>query len=250
MDFKKITKEYYSKWLGTENGISECDSGIHYMYSAERNKTQPGYSKVFDVWAWKRADTIIISYGDNAKSGIDRVKSSLDKNSSISSEILALALEQAYEKKPSHNIKYVFEKIVQAKTRAKKLIATDYPKYLDFFTKNNPNCTETDLVKEYFDAMILEGFCCCVFENEILASCTDAPFMPYMQDDVREIGVNTLHEYRGKGYAKDSCIMCANEIINKGKCPLWSTSVDNIASQHLAEKTGFIKLADVFCVTL
>ena len=35
------------------------------------------------------------------------------------------------------------------------------------------------------------------------------------------------------------------EALNQGKSPLWSTGVHNTASQKLAEKVGFIKLADV-----
>lgn len=35
------------------------------------------------------------------------------------------------------------------------------------------------------------------------------------------------------------------EALNQGKIPLWSTGVHNTASQKLAEKVGFIKLADV-----
>lgn len=35
------------------------------------------------------------------------------------------------------------------------------------------------------------------------------------------------------------------EALNQGEIPLWSTGVHNTASQKLAEKVGFIKLADV-----
>ena len=35
-----------------------------------------------------------------------------------------------------------------------------------------------------------------------------------------------------------------------GKVPRWSISADNIASQRLAEKIGFIKLADVITLVL
>ena len=40
------------------------------------------------------------------------------------------------------------------------------------------------------------------------------------------------------------------EALNQGKIPLWSTGVQNTASQKLAEKVGFIKLADVLTLSL
>ena len=71
------------------------------------------------------------------------------------------------------------------------------------------------------------------------------PDMPYMQDKVQEIGINTLSEYRCKGYAKSVTLSCIKAIIEKGKCPLWSCSTHNTASERLAYSVGFRKLADV-----
>ncbi len=71
-----------------------------------------------------------------------------------------------------------------------------------------------------------------------------------MPDEVQEIGINTLSDYRGKGYATVLCQSCANEIIKNGKVPQWSTAIDNVVSQKLAERVGFVKLADVITVTI
>ena len=122
--------------------------------------------------------------------------------------------------------------------------------YHDFFIKNNPECKNTEWLIEYFNEMVSKHLCCGIFVDGILVSCSDAPSIPYMQNDVEEIGINTLNEYKGKGYATDVCITCANEIVKNGKCPLWSTTINNIASQKLAEKVGFRKLADVISISL
>ena len=98
--------------------------------------------------------------------------------------------------------------------------------------------------------MVQYGLCVGIFENSKLVSCSDAPGMPYMQETVQEIGVNTLPEYRGRGYASEVCIKCVKSIIKLGKCPIWSTDIDNAASQKLADKVGFVKFAETLAMTL
>lgn len=98
--------------------------------------------------------------------------------------------------------------------------------------------------------MAQEKTCIGVFEQDQLACCTDAPTMPFMKEFVQEIGITTLEKYRKKGYASEACSRCVQEILNQGKIPLWSTGVQNTASQKLAEKVGFKKLADVLTILL
>ncbi|MDE5891632.1 MAG: GNAT family N-acetyltransferase [Acetatifactor sp.] len=80
-------------------------------------------------------------------------------------------------------------------------------------------------------------------------SCTDAPGMSYMAEDVQEIGIHTLQEYRGRGYALTACSKCIQEILNHHKVPMWSTTIGNTASRKLAEKIGFAEFAEVIYIT-
>lgn len=91
--------------------------------------------------------------------------------------------------------------------------------------------------------------CVGMFADGRLVSCTDAPGVPYMAEEVQEIGINTLHEYRGHGYASAACSKCIQEIFNHHKIPMWSTGIDNIASRKLAEKLGFTEFAKVIYIT-
>lgn len=157
---------------------------------------------------------VIVSYADKAKSKIEDFKNCINDN------------------------------------KSKVLGKDDYNKYEDFLKKCNPKCSNIDWLQEYFEEMICENMCVGVFEDSLLVSCTDAPGMPYMLDEVQEIGINTLSDYRGKGYATIACQSCVNEIIKNGKVPQWSTTIANLASQKLAEKVGFVKLADVITITI
>lgn len=236
----KLTLEYYSYWLGIKD-INEV-SGIEFVYSAERNTVQPGYNKKFDLWIWLSSDNIIVSYGDSALPKIDLLKyrisidSTAEKISALSSEL--------YGADTVHGIKFVW-KSASAKSRgAKTLTENDYPAYERFFKQCNPCCGNTDWLEEYFLDMTADGFCCGVMQDGILVSCTDLPSVPYMQNSVCEIGVNTLPKYRKMGYAADCCLLCAEHIIETEKCPLWSAEINNKASCRLAESIGFEKLGE------
>jgi predicted GNAT family acetyltransferase len=80
-----------------------------------------------------------------------------------------------------------------------------------------------------------------------LVSATDAPDM---QESVQEIGINTLKDYRGKGYARAACISLINELLSRNICPLWSTGENNIAPDRLAKSIGFEKLAGILTINI
>jgi GNAT superfamily N-acetyltransferase len=54
-----------------------------------------------------------------------------------------------------------------------------------------------------------------------------------------DIGVVTLPEYRGRGYATAAASIVAQRLQAAGQIPIWSTGEDNRASQRIAEKLGF-----------
>ena len=120
--------------------------------------------------------------------------------------------------------------------------------FLDFFIKNNPNCNDYSWVGDYFLELVKKKYCHGIIVDGILASATDAPDMPYMSDCVQEIGINTLAEYRGKGYAQMTCISMINELVSSNICPIWSANIENNGSNKLAQKIGFVKYCDVLTI--
>lgn len=248
MDYLSVTNQYYSKWLGNESILNHDFCGVQFLYSSNRNQTQRGYAEKFDLYIYAQSDRTIVSYGDNVFEKIDEIKKQITLVVSVNR--LKEILTQIFGECPAHNIKYVFEEIPEKIGKARPLTFSEYPQYHDFFIKMNPDCKDTTWLKEYFMDMVKAHLCCGRFSDGILASCSDAPEMPYMSDNVQEIGVNTLEFYRGRGYAADVCIACAKEIIKNEKCPQWSTSWDNIASQKTALKTGFRKMADILTLTI
>jgi hypothetical protein len=62
-------------------------------------------------------------------------------------------------------------------------------------------------------------------------------------DRYADIGVQTLAEYRCRGYAAAAACLVARSMIDKGWRPVWSTGEDNWASQRVAAKVGFVEIS-------
>lgn len=243
MNFAKITQEYYSLWLGEGGLLESTPSGVHFIHSSERNRAQYGYSDPFHLYALCRPDKTIISYGNALADRIDALKdASLHDVSAVKN-----AVESLFSGKVGHSVKYVLNHIPQIKTHSRALTAKDLTHFCAF---NGKSCIAEDWFLEYFTNMVSDRLCWGYFLDGELISCTDAPGMPYLADRVQEIGINTLPKHRGRGYASDACIAAAQEILRQGKCPMWSTSISNLASQRLAEKVGFVPFAEVITLTL
>lgn len=241
------TLAYYSLWIGQENILLQNKKGIEFLYSEERNKTQQGYGVPFDIYIFKSPERTVISYGSNAKQYISTFADNLDENMTID-EIGNIA-ERIFRVKPVRNIKYVYSRQINLNTSAVTLTASDFHKYKEFFEKCH-HVTAGDWLYDYFIGMAEKRLCCGFFLDNTLVSCTDAPDVPYMNDTVVEIGVNTLPDFYGKGFATECCKKCISNILKNNLCPIWSASSDNIASQALAEKVGFEKTADVITLTM
>lgn len=249
MNFLDITLEYYSQWCDID--ISSLRKNeVRTAFSSERNHPIYGYTNTFDLIIFYQNDNIIVSYGDKLSKNIGTFADNIKVGKSI--QAISDLTETYFGKKPNHGIKFVYNAIPEFNTTAEVLKSEDYPLYLDFYIENYPNCNkgDCDWLKEYFDRNAESGYFCAIFRDGKIVSCTDSPGMPYMENKVQEVGINTLPQYRGKGYAKDSCITAVKNIINNNKCPQWSTSINNIASQKLAYSVGFEKLADTLILTL
>jgi len=245
MKTKTPTIAYYEALLGQQNCLSDNNT-THFIHSQERNIQQPGFSSRFDIYCWVQPGKIVISYGDAAQPQINQLKQAITANHGVN-EIKSL-LSNIYSRETKHNIKYIFKGGGQP-SQIKATTITDYIHYRNFFLSCFPG-SKIDWLEEYFIQMVQFGHCVGIYEDDCIVSCTDGPSMPYMTDKVQEIGINTLPKYKGRGYATIACVKMAENIVANKKVPQWSTSSSNTASQKLAEKVGFDRLADVLSLTL
>jgi len=84
--------------------------------------------------------------------------------------------------------------------------------------------------------LLEESFMACgIIDGKIVASA-----QAYARSErYADIGVVTLPEYRGRGFATAAASIVAQRLQEAGEIPLWSTGEDNYASQRIAQKLGF-----------
>jgi RimJ/RimL family protein N-acetyltransferase len=246
MDFEEITYKYYSHWLGIEH-TKLYEKGIFFVYNPDRDNIISGYSRIMDIYIFVKKDFIIVSYGDNTKDKMEIIKEKLKDFMGV--ESLKEIFESVYEKKVEHIIKYIYKHIFEKHKEITILDKEDYNRYLEFF-KEIYKINDYTWVKDYFLELAVKRYCHGIVIDNKLVSVTDAPDMPYMKEYIQEIGINTREEYRGRGYAKDVSLSFIKELLSKNICPIWSTAIDNIASDKLAKSIGFEKLADNLTISL
>ncbi len=185
----ETTCRYYSKWLGQDEILLRDFRGTKYLYSEERNSIPFGYGTPFDLYVFCQKERMIISYGDKGREQAGILTDKIKKD--MSATEVKLVLERIFGQKADHNVKYVFAGSDSVPvSEALVLVEEDYGKYESFWRKCHPECLDTVWLKDYFNEMVQEHMCIGVFVDDILVSCTDAPGMPYMENEVQEIGIN------------------------------------------------------------
>lgn len=87
--------------------------------------------------------------------------------------------------------------------------------------------------KEQF---LKHGFGYCLMNRGKFAACA---FSAGISEEFVDIGVETAQEYRGKGYGKIVVSKMIEEILRRGKTPVWQCHVGNEISKRLAVSQGF-----------
>jgi GNAT superfamily N-acetyltransferase len=74
-----------------------------------------------------------------------------------------------------------------------------------------------------------------LYKNKLATTAYSA----FIIDDKLEIGIETIEEYRGKGFAQHTCSALIDYCITNNYEPVWSCRLENISSYKLAIKLGF-----------
>jgi GNAT superfamily N-acetyltransferase len=96
------------------------------------------------------------------------------------------------------------------------------------------------VIPSYFwdtaDDFINNGVGFSLFCNNKLAT---TAYSAFIHDDKLELGIETMPEYRGKGYAQITCSALIDYCIENNYEPVWACRLENTGSRRLAEKLGF-----------
>ena len=74
-----------------------------------------------------------------------------------------------------------------------------------------------------------------LYKNKLATTAYSA----FIIEDKLEIGIETIEEYRGKGFAQYTCAALIDYCITNNYEPVWSCRLENIGSYKLAIKLGF-----------
>lgn len=166
---------------------------------------------------------------------------------SLIEELDALCTEEPvsneFHSKPRHFEAYV--RLLETHAPVQELwmgLAYHFTKYLE---PSRPllAITETnaEMLRGGFEKLIMElpdwqPFLAIVEGSGAVSVCRSVRITP----KAHEAGVETLHDYRGKGYAKDVVAGWAHAVQSIGAMPLYSTSWENTASQAVAKKLRLV----------
>lgn len=239
MSYKEMTAAYYAQWTDVPAAEWNRNAFIP-VCSEKRNTVQKGYGKAFDLVYFSNRIAGIASYNEKTAAYIPLIAPLMSVTA------VKNVLEQHFTGTINHSIKYYFDTVPSdIDTSAVKILTKEDYRFFSAFYCTHNTCAEPSWLKDYFDAVVGKGYFHGIFDGNNLVSVTDSPDMPYMEDTVAEIGVNTLADYRKRGYAKSVCASCVKHIIGTGKTPLWSCSNTNTVSQRLAKRIGFRYFADM-----
>lgn len=76
--------------------------------------------------------------------------------------------------------------------------------------------------------------------DQIISVCTS----PYVGGGYAEIDIITIEEFKRQGFANVLCARFIQECLTKNLTPNWCCHTDNVASNSLAQKCGFVKMGE------
>jgi len=251
-DYLSVTKRYYAEWLDVDPAVLDTP-GVSAVPSSRREERQAGYSRPFEVYCFVSGETTVISYHRRFQDRIGDLVQLFahDGDPEETKARLAELLGVAPRHTCARAYKYRFVRLPEGldTTRARQLSRDDYADFLAFHTAQYPNAHQESWLQAYFKKIADKGYVYGIYVDGRLVSATDAPDVPYMADVVVEPGINTLPDYRRRGYARTVVGALVKRWLKEGKVPLWSCNFANTGSQRLAEGLGYAKLADVITIS-
>ena len=126
--------------------------------------------------------------------------------------------------------------------------------FTEYFEPSRPllalTATHAERLRGGFEELVAElpdwqPFLALVEESRAVSVCRSVRITPA----AHEAGVETLPDFRGKGYAKEVVAGWARVVQSLGAMPLYSTSWENTASQAVAKKLHLVPYGADFHVT-
>ena len=247
MNYLEAAKAYYAQWTDVPTQALN-QPRILAVQSSKRDSLQPGYSRPFNLFCLVRHHTVIISYSATLQDKMPAIMKTFETSKALQDR--EIHLKRVFPNL-SHLIKFNYQGPPPSidLSDVVELRLNHYDQFLRFFKNHAPDCDAETWLFEYYGSLVERGYAFGIFKNDELISATDAPDIPYMNEIIVEIGINTLEAYRGKGYAKLVVTAMLKHLLHTGKVPIWSCGASNRGSERLALSVGYQRFADILCTS-
>jgi GNAT acetyltransferase len=179
-----------------------------------------------------------------------------DLPESLIEELEALCVDEPvgeeFHSTPRHIEAYV--QLLETHAPVQNLVTGPAYHFAEYFEPSRTPLAITEanaeMLRGGFEGLVTElpdwqPFLAIVEENRAVSVCRSVRITP----EAHEAGVETLPEFRGKGYAKDVTAGWARVVRSMGAMPFYSTSWENTASQAVAKKLHLVLYGADFHVT-
>jgi hypothetical protein len=108
--------------------------------------------------------------------------------------------------------------------------------------------SEPEITQDFRD-MVDRNIHFCKIVDDKIVSMTESEGIPNEPDGIINLGINTINEYRRKGYAASTCAAFIKHNEHQGLVPVWQCDFGNTASQLLADRLGFSYIGNVYSIS-
>jgi hypothetical protein len=182
MDCLAITKRAYAKWLGVPDDIMYQD-GIHAVKSNQRDIKPKGFPIKFDIYIFIQNERIVISYNSATTTYADKLLKKVKIGDKP--EDIAYLIQNTCGLTTHQSKEFVLHHPAYSNVPVKELTLEDYPLFLKFFKTKYPKVTDIDWLYEYYQKGVNRRCVYGILVDNALAAATEAPDMPYMEDEVQ-----------------------------------------------------------------
>ena len=248
----ETVKKYFGEYLDTALDTLSGNQ-VTVLESQRRTKPEKGWGYAVSIWIFVFENKAVISTSPEyyqRLSSISRKDLGVDTllNDDLCQELAGRVSSELRVRRH-----YVYSCSsprlkIHLLSECKRMTGADITEFIRFSQEIYPEidveCETNDIIRNTND-----GIAYGVFLNGKMVTRSYAPHIAHMQDRVEEIGVDTHHDFRNKGYGKSALAGTTGAVLNINRVPIYRVSRNNIASQRIVESVGYFKIADSIEIT-
>ena len=242
-----VIQRYFWQYLERDLTTVKA-SEIALVASDRRTKPETGWARAEAVWIHIFDGRVVVSVRPDLASQLNQllIECSDPNYLLLPDWRTKIAQSLGMERIPevSHIFYCLFENLHLFESDGlRRLDMGDASAFVEMKFKMYPKCDAECLTKD-IRRNIEDGIAFGVFQNGVLVSAADASLIAHMQDEVEEPGVDTLPDYRRRGYGKAVVSQTTRRILEIGRVPIYRCNARNEPSVRLALAVGYQKHAD------